>query len=132
MYIAKVPIMNADKKTLFDKVWDAHVVDTVPDGPQIIYIDRHPIHEVTSPQAFAELEAKGVQVFRPKQITATADRNVPTLDRDRPIKDDLSRTQVEQLTENCKKNNVELYGLGHPYQGIVHIIAPELGITQPG
>lgn len=79
MYIAKVPIMNADKKTLFDKVWDAHVVDTVPDGPQIIYIDRHPIHEVTSPQAFAELEAKGVQVFRPKQITATADHNVPTL-----------------------------------------------------
>ena len=132
MYIAKVPIMNADKKTLFDKVWDAHVVDTVPDGPQIIYIDRHLIHEVTSPQAFAELEAKGVQVFRPKQITATADHNVPTLDQDQPIKDDLSRTQVEQLTENCKKNNVELYGLGHPYQGIVHIIAPELGITQPG
>lgn len=103
MYIAKVPIMNADKKTLFDKVWDAHVVDTVPDGPQIIYIDRHLIHEVTSPQAFAELEAKGVQVFRPKQITATADHNVPTLDQDQPIKDALSRTQVEQLTENCKK-----------------------------
>lgn len=128
----KPQIMNTDKKTLFDKVWDAHVVDTIPDGPQIIYIDRHLIHEVTSPQAFAELEAKGVKVFRPQQITATVDHNVPTLHQDQPIKDDLSRTQVEQLGINCKKNNIEFYELGHPYQGIVHIISPELGITQPG
>ena len=122
----------SQNKTLFDKVWDAHVVETVPDGPQVIYIDKHLIHEVTSPQAFAELEARDLEIFRPNQIVATADHNVPTLGQELPIKDELSRTQVQQLTENCKKNNIELYGLGHPYQGIVHIIAPELGITQPG
>ena len=122
----------SQNKTLFDKVWDAHVVETVPDGPQVIYIDKHLIHEVTSPQAFAELEARGLEVFRPNQIVATADHNVPTLGQELPIRDELSRTQVQQLTENCKKNNIELYGLGHQYQGIVHIIAPELGITQPG
>lgn len=120
------------KKTLFDKVWDAHVVETIPDGPQIIYIDKHLIHEVTSPQAFAELESRNLEVFRPKQIVATADHNVPTWDQDKPIRDESSRNQVQQLTENCRKNHIELYGLGHPYQGIVHIIAPELGITQPG
>ena len=119
-------------KTLFDKVWDAHVVETIPDGPEVIYIDKHLIHEVTSPQAFAELEARGLEVFRPNQIVATADHNVPTLGQELPIRDQLSRTQVQQLTENCKKNNIELFGLGHPYQGIIHIIAPELGITQPG
>lgn len=121
-----------NKKTLFDKVWDAHVVETIPDGPQIIYIDKHLIHEVTSPQAFAELESRNLEVFRPQQIVATADHNVPTWDQDKPIRDESSRNQVEQLTGNCKKNNIELYGLGHPYQGIVHIIAPELGVTQPG
>ncbi|WP_294272990.1 3-isopropylmalate dehydratase large subunit [uncultured Chryseobacterium sp.] len=124
--------MNNNKKTLFDKVWDAHVVETVPDGPQIIYIDKHLIHEVTSPQAFAELEARNLNVFRPEQIVATADHNVPTQHQELPIRDELSRNQVEQLTENCMKNGIELFGLGHPYQGIVHIIAPELGITQPG
>jgi len=123
--------MNS-KKTLFDKVWDAHVVEAIPDGPQIIYIDKHLIHEVTSPQAFAELESRNLEVFRPKQIVATADHNVPTWDQDKPIRDESSRNQVQQLTENCRKNHIELYGLGHPYQGIVHIIAPELGITQPG
>lgn len=123
--------MNSNK-TLFDKVWDAHVVETIPDGPQIIYIDKHLIHEVTSPQAFAELESRNLEIFRPKQIVATADHNVPTWDQDKPIRDESSRNQVQQLTENCIKNNIELYGLGHPYQGIVHIIAPELGITQPG
>lgn len=122
----------SQNKTLFDKVWDAHVVETVPDGPQVIYIDKHLIHEVTSPQAFAELETRGLEIFRPNQIVATADHNVPTLGQELPIKDELSRTQVQQLTENCKKNNIELFGLGHQYQGIVHIIAPELGITQPG
>lgn len=124
--------MNTDKKTLFDKVWDAHVVETIPDGPQIIYIDKHLIHEVTSPQAFAELESRNLEIFRPQQIVATADHNVPTMDQDKPIRDESSRNQVEQLTQNCRKNKIELYGLGHPYQGIVHIIAPELGITQPG
>lgn len=124
--------MSNDKKTLFDKVWDAHVVEDIPDGPQIIYIDKHLIHEVTSPQAFAELESRNLEIFRPKQIVATADHNVPTWDQDQPIRDISSRNQVEQLTENCRKNNIELFGLGHQYQGIVHIIAPELGFTQPG
>ncbi|WP_292010027.1 3-isopropylmalate dehydratase large subunit [Chryseobacterium sp.] len=124
--------MDSNKKTLFDKVWDAHVVDTVPDGPQIIYIDKHLIHEVTSPQAFAELESRNLKLFRPEQVVATADHNVPTLNQELPIRDELSRNQIQQLTENCKKNNIELFGLGHQYQGIVHIIAPELGVTQPG
>ncbi len=120
------------KKTLFDKVWDAHVVKEIEDGPQILYIDKHLIHEVTSPQAFAELEQRGIPIFRPDQIVATADHNTPTIDQHLPIKDELSRNQLAQLTENCKKHNITLYGLGHKYNGIVHVMAPELGITQPG
>ena len=119
-------------RTLFDKVWDAHVVHQVENGPQIIYIDKHLIHEVTSPQAFAELEARNIPIFRPNQIVATADHNVPTINQDQPVRDPLSKQQLEQLAINCEKNNIIFYGLGHPYQGIVHIISPELGITQPG
>jgi 3-isopropylmalate/(R)-2-methylmalate dehydratase large subunit len=119
-------------KTLFDKVWDTHVVDTIENGPQVLYIDKHLIHEVTSPQAFQELEERGISVARPNQIVATADHNTPTIDQHLPIKDVLSRKQLQQLTENCKKNNITLYNLGHKYNGIVHVIAPELGITQPG
>ncbi len=120
------------KKTLFDKVWDAHVVSSIENGPQVLYIDQHLIHEVTSPQAFNELEDRGISVFRPDQIVATADHNTPTLNQDQPIKDALSRKQLEQLSENCKKNNITLYELGHKYNGIVHVMAPELGVTQPG
>ncbi|AXT55768.1 3-isopropylmalate dehydratase large subunit [Aquimarina sp. AD1] len=120
------------KKTLFDKVWDAHVVKEVENGPQILYIDQHLIHEVTSPQAFNELEQRGIPVLRPNQVVATADHNTPTVDQHLPIKDPLSRNQLEQLTKNCEKNNITLYGLGHKYNGIVHVMAPELGITQPG
>ncbi|WP_411766614.1 3-isopropylmalate dehydratase large subunit [Winogradskyella sp. A3E31] len=119
-------------KTLFDKVWDTHVVDTIKDGPQILYIDKHLIHEVTSPQAFNELEQRGVPIFRPDQIVATADHNTPTTNQHLPVKDELSRNQLAQLSENCKKNNITLYELGHKYNGIVHVMAPELGITQPG
>jgi 3-isopropylmalate/(R)-2-methylmalate dehydratase large subunit len=119
-------------KTLFDKVWDAHVVDTIKDGPQILYIDKHLIHEVTSPQAFNELEERGIPVFRPKQIVATADHNTPTINQHLPIKDPLSKKQLEQLSDNCTKNGITLYELGHKYNGIVHVMAPELGITQPG
>lgn len=119
-------------KTLFDKVWDAHVVKSIPDGPQVVYIDKHLIHEVTSPQAFSGLEARKIPLFRPNRIVATADHNVPTKDQHLPIKEELSRLQVSKLAENCEKFGVELYGLGHPYQGIVHVIGPELGITQPG
>lgn len=120
------------KKTLFDKVWDSHVVSSIENGPQILYIDRHLIHEVTSPQAFNELERRGIPIFRPDQIVATADHNTPTLNQDQPIKDALSRKQLEQLSQNCEKNNITLYELGHKYNGIVHVMAPELGITQPG
>ncbi len=120
------------KKTLFDKVWDAHVVDAIEDGPQILYIDQHLIHEVTSPQAFNELENRGIPIFRPQQVTASADHNTPTQNQHLPIKDERSRKQLQQLSQNCKKNGITLYNLGHKYNGIVHVIAPELGITQPG
>lgn len=123
--------MMEQAKTLFEKVWEAHVVDSLPDGPDILYIDRHLIHEVTSPQAFAGLEARGLPVLRPEKTLATADHNVPTLDQHLPIQELLSRKQVEKLTQNCERHGVDLYGLGHPYQGIVHVIGPELGITQP-
>lgn len=119
-------------KTLFEKVWDNHVVDSIPNGPSIIYIDKHLIHEVTSPQAFAGLNKRNIKVFRPDKTIATADHNVPTTNQHLPIKEALSRNQVETLNENCREHGVELYGLGHKYQGIVHVIGPELGITQPG
>lgn len=121
-----------EPKTLFDKVWDAHVVEKIEGGPSVLYIDKHLIHEVTSPQAFAGLEARGLKVFRPERTIATPDHNVPTENQHLTIKDELSRKQVETLTENCKKNNISLYGLNHPYNGIVHVVGPELGHTQPG
>src|SRR3954471_1100529 len=119
-------------KTLFEKIWDNHIVKSIEDGPSVIYIDKHFIHEVTSPQAFAGLEKRGLKVFRPDKVVATADHNVPTINQHLPIRDQLSRMQVDQLIENCKKHHITLYGLGHPYQGIVHVIGPELGITRPG
>jgi 3-isopropylmalate/(R)-2-methylmalate dehydratase large subunit len=119
-------------KTLFDKIWDQHVVTELEDGLCVLYIDRHLIHEVTSPQAFKGLEERGLELFRPQQILATADHNVPTLHQELPIQDPLSRYQVDTLTANCDKFGVELYGLGHPSQGIVHVIGPELGATHPG
>lgn len=119
-------------KTLFDKIWDRHVVKSIEGDQQILYIDRHLIHEVTSPQAFDGLRRRGLPVFRPKQTIATADHNVPTINQHLPIEEPLSRKQVDALTSNCAEFGVELYGLGHKYQGIVHVIGPELGITQPG
>jgi len=119
-------------KTLFDKVWDAHVVAEIKDGPSVFYIDRHLIHEVTSPQAFAGLDKRGIRVFRPEKTVATPDHNVPTVNQHLTIHDILSRNQVDRLTENTKKQGIRLYGLNHPYQGIVHVIGPELGFTQPG
>ncbi|MBS1512913.1 MAG: 3-isopropylmalate dehydratase large subunit [Bacteroidetes bacterium] len=118
--------------TLFDKIWNKHVVKNIEGGPSVLYIDKHFIHEVTSPQAFTGLNKRGIKVFRPEQTIATADHNVPTLNQHLPIKEELSRLQVEALIKNCAEHGVELYGLGHPFQGIVHVIGPELGITQPG
>ena len=119
-------------KTLFEKIWEKHLVKSIPGGPDVLYIDKHLIHEVTSPQAFAGLEKRGLPVFRPGKIVATADHNVPTIDQHLPIRDELGRLQVQKLVDNCRKHDIELFGLGHPYQGIVHVIGPELGITQPG
>ncbi|HEY4656331.1 MAG TPA: 3-isopropylmalate dehydratase large subunit [Cyclobacteriaceae bacterium] len=124
--------MSQKAKTLFEKIWEAHVVKRREGYPDVLYIDRHFIHEVTSPQAFAGLRKRGVKVFNPSRTTATADHNVPTVDQHLPIKEALSRHQVETLKKNCEEFGVTLYGLGHPYQGIVHIIGPELGLTLPG
>jgi 3-isopropylmalate/(R)-2-methylmalate dehydratase large subunit len=119
-------------KTIFEKIWDNHVVKRAEGYPDALFIDRHFIHEVTSPQAFDGLKKRGINVFNTSRTTATADHNVPTKDQHLPIKEALSRHQVETLRKNCAEFGVELYDLGHPYQGIVHIIGPELGLTQPG
>jgi 3-isopropylmalate/(R)-2-methylmalate dehydratase large subunit len=118
--------------TLFEKIWNAHVVKSIDENRDVIYIDKHLIHEVTSPQAFDGLRTRGIGIFRKDRILATADHNVPTINQHLPIKEPLSRLQVEKLHENCRHFDVELYGLGHQYQGIVHVIGPELGITLPG
>ena len=118
--------------TLFDKIWDAHVVQQAEGHPDALFIDRHFIHEVTSPQAFDGLRKRGIGVFNTGRTTATADHNVPTKDQHLPIREALSRHQVETLRRNCADFGVELYDLGHPFQGIVHIIGPELGLTLPG
>lgn len=121
-----------EAKTLFDKIWDDHVVRSIEGGPDVLYIDQHFIHEVTSPQAFNSLRERGIPVFRPQQTIATADHNIPTKDQDLPIKDELSRKQVEQLAENCNQYGIVFFGLNHPDNGIVHVVGPELGYTRPG
>lgn len=124
--------MNSAPKTIFEKIWEGHVVKRKDGYPDALFIDRHFIHEVTSPQAFDGLRNRGIAVFNTSRTTATADHNVPTKDQHLPIKEALSRHQVETLRKNCKEFGVDLYDLGHPYQGIVHIIGPELGLTLPG
>ena len=119
-------------KTLFDKIWDNHVVNTIPEGPSVLYIDRHFIHEVTSPQAFDGLRKRGIKVSRPDKSTLSPDHNIPTINQDKPIVDPISRFQVDQLTKNAQEFGMTLYGLGHEKNGIVHVIGPENGLTQPG
>lgn len=119
-------------KTIFEKIWDKHVVKRADGYPDAVFIDRHFIHEVTSPQAFDGLRKRCIGVFNVNRTSATADHNVPTKDQHLPIKEALSRHQVETLRKNCAEFGVELYDLGHPFQGIVHIIGPELGLTLPG
>lgn len=119
-------------KTLFDKIWDAHVVSTVEDGPVQLYIDRHFCHEVTSPQAFNGLRERGLKVFRPEKTTLTADHNTPTINQDQPVKDPVSRNQLDTLSKNAKDFGLTLYALGNIKNGVVHIIGPENGYTQPG
>ena len=119
-------------KTLFEKIWDKHVVDTLPDGTIQLYIDRLYCHEVTSPQAFAGLRARGLKPFRPAQITCMPDHNIPTLNQDKPIEDPISKNQVDTLEENAKYFGLTYYGLQHPKNGIIHVVGPETGLTQPG
>ena len=128
----KTQNLQSKPRTLFDKIWDAHIVHQEPDYPAVLYIDAHLIHEVTSPQAFDGLRQRNLPVFRTDRTWATMDHNVPTKDQHLPIKELLSRKQVEMLRTNCEAFGVRLFGLGHPWQGIVHIIGPELGITKPG
>ncbi|MEA1876487.1 MAG: 3-isopropylmalate dehydratase large subunit [Bacteroidota bacterium] len=120
------------QKTLFDKIWEAHQVKQLDDGSSVFYIDRHYIHEVTSPQAFNGLRQRGVEVFRPEQTIATADHNVPTQNQHLPIEEPASAAQLSTLTQNCSEFGVPLFDLGHKWNGIVHVIGPELGLTQPG
>jgi 3-isopropylmalate/(R)-2-methylmalate dehydratase large subunit len=124
--------MTNQPTTLFDKIWDSHIVKQQDGSPDVVFIDRHYIHEVTSPQAFDGLRKRGIGVFNVNRTTATADHNIPTKDQHLPIKEALSRHQVQKLRENCEEFGIELYDLLHPFQGIVHVIGPELGLTQPG
>ncbi len=119
-------------RTLVAKIWDDHVVADEPGAPTVLGIDLHLVHEVTSPQAFTGLRARGLTVRRPGQTVATADHSIPTHDRSLPIADAMAAAQVQQLTDNCAEFGIPLHGLGSPNQGIVHIIGPELGLTQPG
>jgi 3-isopropylmalate/(R)-2-methylmalate dehydratase large subunit len=119
-------------KTMFDKIWDEHVVHSESDRPDLLYIDLHLIHEVTSPQAFEGLRLAGRRVRRPDLCVATVDHNVPTTDRSLPIVDDLARTQIETLRQNAEEFGVTLYDIDSPHQGIVHVMGPEMGLTQPG
>ena len=118
--------------TLFDKIWDAHVVTSVTGGPDQLYIDRHYCHEVTSPQAFNELRERNLKVFRPEKTTCSPDHNIPTLNQDKPIADPVSRKQVETLAKNARDFGLTHYGLGNEKNGIIHVIGPEYGLTQPG
>ncbi len=119
-------------KTLFDKLWDAHVVQHVPDGPDQLYIDRLYVHEVTSPQAFEGLRKRGLKCFRPGQIFCMPDHNTPTHDQDKPIADPVSRKQVETLSKNVKEFGLTYFGMMHPDNGIIHVVGPEQGLSLPG
>jgi 3-isopropylmalate/(R)-2-methylmalate dehydratase large subunit len=124
--------MPKSPETLFEKVWNAHVVLQEPDSPAVLYIDVHLIHEVTSPQAFAGLRARGLRVRRPDKTFATIDHSIPTLDPSLPIQDALAAKQIQQLEENAREFGIQVFGQRHPRRGIVHVIGPELGLTQPG
>jgi 3-isopropylmalate/(R)-2-methylmalate dehydratase large subunit len=123
---------NGHPKTLFEKIWDRHVVVAEPDNPAVLYIDLHLIHEVTSPQAFTGLRQKGLKVRRPDKTVATMDHGIPTTPPHIPISDELVIKQISQLELNCQEFGIPLHGMHSPNRGIVHVIGPELGVTQPG
>lgn len=119
-------------KTLFDKIWEAHTVDQIPDGPTQLYIDRHYCHEVTTPQAFEGLRRRGLKVRRPERTVCSPDHNIPTLHQEKPIADPVSRRQVETLERNAHDFGLRIFPVGHEKNGIIHVIGPELGLTLPG
>ncbi len=119
-------------RTIIDKIWDAHVVKQASESIDVLFIDRHYIHEVTSPQAFEGLNNRGIKVFMPERTSAVADHNIPTVNQHLPIENELSKNQVETLVRNCADHNIELYGVGHEKNGIVHVVGPENGLTLPG
>ena len=119
-------------QTLFDKVWDSHVIKKIDNGPDVLFIDRHMVHEVTSPVAFLGLKARKIKVLYPEKTFATPDHNTPTRNQHMPVKDLLSKKQLEALEENAKQHKISYWGLGHEKNGIVHVIGPEHGITLPG
>ncbi|MBU2913157.1 3-isopropylmalate dehydratase large subunit [Reichenbachiella agariperforans] len=119
-------------KTLFDKVWDSHVVKKIEGGPDVVFIDRHMVHEVTSPVAFLGLKNRGLKVLHPEKTFATADHNTPTINQHLPVEDPLSASQLQALETNAKEHGISHWGLGHEKNGIVHVVGPEYGITQPG
>lgn len=119
-------------KTLFDKIWDAHIVGETGGGASILYIDRHYCHEVTSPQAFEGLRKRGLRVFRPERTVCSPDHNIPTLRQDLPIADPVSRHQVETLRGNAAEQGLRIFDMGDPHNGIIHVIGPECGLTLPG
>ena len=119
-------------RTLFEKVWDEHIVATPPGQPALLYVDLHLVHEVTSPQAFDGLRVAGRQVREPLRTIATVDHNIPTEPRGTPIFDPIAKKQIEALQKNCREFGVRLFDMDSPEQGIVHVIGPELGFTQPG
>lgn len=121
-----------EPRTLFEKIWDAHIVVQEPEAPAILYIDLHLVHEVTSPQAFTTLRERGLPVRRPDRTVATMDHSTPTTDLSLPMFDDLAASQLRQLQTNCQDFGIPLYDLDSPQRGIVHVIGPELGLTQPG
>ncbi|MDR2423896.1 MAG: 3-isopropylmalate dehydratase large subunit [Prevotellaceae bacterium] len=118
--------------TLFDKIWDAHTVTSIEDGPVQLYIDRHYCHEVTSPQAFNGLRNRKIKVFRPQRTFCTADHNTPTIDQDKQVKDEVSRFQLDTLKKNAEEFGLTYFGLGHEKNGIVHVVGPENGLSLPG
>ncbi|HMB63856.1 MAG TPA: 3-isopropylmalate dehydratase large subunit [Eudoraea sp.] len=122
----------SSRKTLFDKVWDSHVVRSIENGPDVLFIDRHLVHEVTSPVAFLGLKKRGIKVLHPERTFATADHNTPTINQHLPVQDPLSANQLKALEENAAEHNIPYWGLGHEKNGIVHVIGPEAGITVPG
>ena len=124
--------MTSLSKTLFDKIWESHVVAQEPGAPAVLYVDLHLVHEVTSPQAFAGLHSKGLRVRCPDRTLATMDHSTPTLHLSFPLLDEVASKQLHRLQENCRTHGIKLFDLDSSQRGIVHVIGPELGATQPG